>query len=212
VSGLRDTAIRAFVMLVVTVGPYDVAPLFVGLTAHLKPRRWHLAMIATLVATAVLVGFALGADVLLRWLGIGLPAFHIAGGILLLLLAIDLLFARQSGLSSITPGEASEAHRVHDIAVFPLAIPLLAGPGAITSIVLLMEQAGDDVALRATVLAALFATMGLTLVILLMAERVLKVLGQTGINVVTRIAGIVLAALAVQFVLDGIKASELLGA
>ena len=122
-----EVAVNAFVMLVVTVGPVEVAPIFVALTAHFPaPQRRRLAIAATATASGILLAFALGGGALLAELGVGMAAFRISGGILLMLLAIDLIFARQSGLSSITPMEEREAKHEHHIAIVPLGIPLLA--------------------------------------------------------------------------------------
>jgi multiple antibiotic resistance protein len=203
-----EVAINALVMLIVTVGPVEVAPIFIALTAHFPAQaRRRLAVTATLTASGILLAFGLGGGALLQGLGIGMAAFRISGGILLLLLAVDLIFARQSGLSSITPGEEREAKHEHHIAVFPLGIPLLAGPGAIAAIVLLMDKAGGRIEWQVATLGALAAVMVLTLGILLAAQRLTAVLGVTGINVITRVAGILLSALAVQFILDGLKAA-----
>jgi multiple antibiotic resistance protein len=210
VVNLADTAATAFVMLLVTIGPLDIVPLFVSLTARVRPqRRRALAIQAALVAGGVLAAFALGGEALLGLLGIGGPAFRIAGGILLLLLSIDLVFARHTGLSSITPPEEIEAERERAIAVFPLAIPLIAGPGAMAAVVLLMGRAGGDPARQAVVLAMLALVMALALAAMLAAERLMRLLGVTGVNVAARVSGILLAALAVQFVLDGLQASGL---
>lgn len=208
---MLDLAVTAFVTFLVTVGPLDMVPLFTSLTAHVRPvRRRRLALQATLVAAGVLFAFAFGGEALLAALGIGAPAFRIAGGILLLLLAIDLVFARHTGLSSITPTEEIEAEREQAIAVFPLAIPLIAGPGAMTAVVLLMGRAAGEPAFQAIVLAMLALALLLALAAMLVAESILRLLGVTGVNVVARVSGILLAALAVQFVLDGIRASGVL--
>lgn len=205
---MLEVAINAFVMLAVTIGPVEVAPIFVALTAHFAPAtRRKLAFAATLTATGILLAFALAGGALLQELGVSMAAFRISGGILLLLLAIDLIFARQTGLSSITPGEEREAKHEHHIAIVPLGIPLLAGPGAVAAIVLLMDRADGRIEWQLATLGALMAVMALTLVILLAAERLTLLLGITGVKVIARVAGIILSALAVQFILDGLKAA-----
>jgi MarC family membrane protein len=194
----------SFVTLFVIVDPVGSAVIFAGLTrgSPAKQRR-PAAVRGVLVAASLIFVFAFGGDWLLRALGISLPAFRIAGGILLFLLATEMVFARQSGIRGPTESEEEEAEQRRDIAVFPLAFPLLAGPGALTSIVLLMERAGNPLAALG-VIAALVAVMAVTLVLLLAASRVAQLIGVTGANVVSRVLGIVLAALAAQLVLDGI--------
>src|SRR5262249_27669738 len=155
------------------------------------------------VAAATLAVFALVGQPLLRLLGITLPAFRIAGGILLLLLSIDMVFARKSGIRWTTAAETEEAEESVDVAVFPLAIPLIAGPGALTSVILLMGRAHGDIMLQAVVIGLMLLVLGLCLVSFLFALPLMDRLGVTGINVVDRVFGVVLAALAVQAVLDG---------
>jgi multiple antibiotic resistance protein len=155
------------------------------------------------IAALLILAFALGGDALLRALGISLPAFRIAGGILLFLLATEMVFARQSGIRGPTISEEKEAEHRADISVFPLAFPLLAGPGAFTSIVLLMQRAASPLT-AAGVIAALVAVMAITLALLLAAPRVMRLIGVTGANVGSRVLGVILAALAAQFVLDGL--------
>jgi multiple antibiotic resistance protein len=139
-----------------------------------------------------------------------MPALRIAGGVLLLLIAIDMVFARSSGGSSTTAEENAEAATRADITVFPLATPLIAGPGAIGAVVLLMGDAGGDLLRGGAVVGALLLTLGLTLVLMLLAGGVQRVLGRTGVHVIARVFGVILAALAVQFMLDGIAQSGLL--
>jgi multiple antibiotic resistance protein len=197
----------AFVTFLVTVDPFGVAPLFVGLTVHASAaERRRLALRGVVIGSAILIVFALVGEPLLRALGIGLPAFRIAGGILLLLLAVEMVMARQSGLRAMTPGEDAETHSRSDISVFPLGIPLIAGPGAITSVVLLVGKESGDIAAQAAVIGVLVAVLILTLVCLLLAGQLMRLLGVTGINVISRVSGIVVAALAVQFMIDGVRA------
>jgi multiple antibiotic resistance protein len=197
----------AFVTFLVTVDPFGVAPLFVGLTAHASAaERRRLAVRGVVIGSAILIVFALVGEPLLRALGIGLPAFRIAGGILLLLLAVDMVMARQSGLRTMTPGEDAETHSRSDISVFPLGIPLIAGPGAITSVVLLVGKVSGDISAQAAVIGVLIAVLILTLICLLLAGQLMRLLGVTGINVISRVSGIIVAALAVQFMIDGVRA------
>lgn len=206
-----DVAIVAFTTFFVTVGPVDVAVVFAALTpAHTVASRRRMALRATLVATVILLAFALIGETLLSWLGISLPALRTAGGILLLLIGIDMVFARQSGGVSTTERETLEAVSRADISVFPLATPLIAGPGAMGAAILLMAGTGGDALHQATVLAMLGLVLLLTLACLLAAVRIQALLGITGAQVLTRILGVLLCALAVQFVFDGIADSGIL--
>ncbi len=200
------------IALLVTLDPLGTGPVFAALTRGSEAAyRRRMAVKGVVIAAGILFVFAFGGEILLRALGIGFPAFRIAGGILLLLLAIDMVFARPSGLRSTTAGEEAEATLRADISVFPLAIPLIAGPGALTTVLLLMGQADGDPLRQAVVLGVLSLVLVLMLVTLLAAGWVSKVLGVTGINVIDRVLGILLAALAVQFVIDGMRESGLWG-
>ena len=203
---MRDFVYNLVTLLVI-VDPLGTAVMFVGLAAHIAPRhRRSTAWRGAAIATALLLVFAFAGRALLDLLGISLAAFQIAGGLLLFLVATDMVLALRSGIRGTTEPEDEEAAHSHNIAVFPLAIPLIAGPGALTSITLLMRSA-QGVAAQAWVLAALTATMALSLVALLAAAVVARYLGVTGANVVTRVLGIVLAALAAQYVIDGVRAT-----
>lgn len=197
----------AFVTLFVVIDPLGIVPLFVGLTPGMSALdRRRMAVKGTIIGAGILFTFALVGRPLLEALGIGIPAFRIAGGILLLLLAIDMVMARHSGLRDTTDDEKSEGAARDDISVFPLAIPLIAGPGALTSIVLLMGRAEGEPGPTAMVLGLTAVVLLITLLCLLAATMVMRLLGTTGVNVVTRVFGVVTAALAVQFVIDGVRA------
>jgi multiple antibiotic resistance protein len=198
-----------FVVLFVVVDPIGLAALFAAL-AHDEPleRQRIFALRATAIATIVLVLFALFGDRLLRSLGIGMPAFQISGGALLFLLAVDMVFARHSGLRATTPDEEKEAHQRKDISVFPLAVPLIAGPGALTTVLLMVGEQGGDSVVVGTVLAVLATVLLITLICLWFSPRIMRFMGATGTNVVGRLLGIILAAMAIQFVLDGWSASQ----
>lgn len=199
------TLLFAFATLFVVIDPVGQAPIFISLTPGMRPaERRAAARRGVLVAAAVLIVFAFGGEPLLRVLGISLPAFRIAGGILLLLISVDMLMARQTKLRVMTPGEDSESAQSPDISVFPLAIPLIVGPGALTSVIMLMARAGGDILVKAGIVGVLLLVLALTLACLYLADLLLRVLGVIGVNVITRIAGILLAALAVQFVADGV--------
>jgi multiple antibiotic resistance protein len=202
-----DILLSAFVTLFIVIDPIGVAWLFVALTHETdKATLRRMAMRAVLLAGAILLVFYFSGDILLRWMGISLPAFKIAGGVLLLLLAIDMVFARQSGLRSTTAGETYEAEHKKDISVFPLAFPMIAGPGALTSVLLLSGHAAGGVLLWYPVVILLLV-LAITLLCLLFAPWLHRMLGQTGSNVISRLLGLILAALAVQFVIDGVKQS-----
>jgi len=200
-----------FVTLLVVVDPVGTAVMFLALTPHVAmAHRRGMALRGTLIATGIILAFAFAGELLLDIMGISLAAFRIAGGLLLFLLATDMVFALHSGIRGTTAPEQEEATHSRDIAVFPLAIPLLAGPGALASIMLLSGSAGTWAG-EGRVLAALIAVMALALIALLAAAAVARLLGVTGANVVTRVLGVVLAALATQFVIDGLRESFSLG-
>lgn len=202
---MQDLLVTSAVALFVTIDPLGIGPVFAALTRGTdEAHRRLMAVKGVLIGAGIILFFALGGDFMLRALGIGLPAFRIAGGILLLLLAIDMIFARPSGLRSTTESEREEASHREDISVFPLAIPLIAGPGTLTTILLLMSRTNYEPLAVAGVLGVLALVLAATLLVLLTAARMTRLLGITGINVVSRVLGIVLAALACQFVIDGI--------
>ena len=165
-----------------------------------------------LIATGILLFFAVFGQALLSLFGITLPALRIAGGILLLLISIDMVFARHSGGTGTTPEEENEARTRPDISVFPLATPLIAGPGAISAAILLASPAGLFTLAWFEVVAALLAILTLCYLAMLVAIPIQRLLGITGLAVVSRVVGVLLAALAMQFLIDGIRAAGLFGA
>lgn len=190
--------------IVSVVDPVGIAPLFLALTPGILPgERTRVIRRAIIVATIVLLAFAAGGRGLLNSLGITVPAFSIAGGILLLLIAVDMLFARRSRTRE-TPEEEAEALKSADVSVFPLAIPILSGPGAIATVVLYMSQAGTDAGKIAAVVAAILLSLIASYFSMRLSALLLRVLGETGVHVIGRVMGILLAALAVQFVLNGV--------
>ncbi len=199
--------LNTFVMLFVVIDPIGLVPMFAALTYGGSDRYRHrMAVKGTMLAATVLVIFVFVGKPLLHVLGIGLPAFQIAGGALLFLLAIDMVFARQSGLRSTTAREQEEAEQRKDISVFPLAVPLIAGPGAITTVLLMSGSSGQTLMGTMARLLVLIAVLFLTLGSLLLTTRIMRFMGETGANTFTRTAGVILAALAVQFMLDGLTA------
>lgn len=196
-----------FIILFVVVDPIGLAPMFAALTRDDTPRqRRRLALRGVLIAGCILVTFVIVGDALLRALGIGVPAFQIAGGVLLFLLAVDMLFARHSGLRSTTEREQREAEHRKDISVFPLAIPLIAGPGALTTVLLMVSEQGDNPAVIGATLVVVILVLAIALGSLLLSGRLLRLIGETGANVVSRVLGVILAALAAQYILDGLQA------
>lgn len=206
--------ISAFVTLFVVIDPPGCVPIFSSLTAGTSARhRSQMAVRSSLIAAGVLVAFALGGEAFLSALGITLPAFKIAGGIMVFVIAIDMVFekrtqrrenrAEEVKSSAAASGKPMEAE---DISVFPMAIPMLAGPGSIASVMLLSART-DSVAEEGAVLAALLAVLILTLLSLLAAGPIMKLMGTKFEGALTRLLGVVLAALAAQFVIDGIKQS-----
>jgi multiple antibiotic resistance protein len=203
---MLELVFNSFVALLVVVDPLGLAPIFAALTqGYPEKRKREAAIRGTTLGTAILLLFALAGDVLLEALGIGIPAFRIAGGILLFLLALDMIFASPRGLRSRTVREQQEISYEHDVSVFPLAIPLLAGPGAITTV--LLYTGGRDLTGIVVFVGVLVGVMVLSFICLLLAPGIMRRFGESGSEVLTRVLGVLLAALAVQFVLDGIGAS-----
>jgi multiple antibiotic resistance protein len=206
-------ALAAFAMFFATVGPVDCAVIFASLTAkQSRASQSRMALKACGIATAVLAVAAVVGKFILTQLGVSLPALQTSGGIVLLLIALDMVFARPSRAFTITAPETSEARHKDDIVVFPLAIPLLAGPGAISAAIILAAKAQGEIAGMAAVLGALLAVMGVAALFMLMAQEIHRAIGVTAQNVVPRLSGILLAAAPMQFVFDGLAASGLLAA
>ncbi|MBR9765805.1 MAG: MarC family protein [Rhodobacteraceae bacterium] len=206
-----DTAflITAFVTLFVIIDPIGLTPLFAALTQGQSTRkRREIAARACLIAFAILAVFALFGEQVLGFIGISMPAFRIAGGLLLFLTALDMLFERRSKRRETTSEEAEAEVEADpeeaDPSVFPMAIPLIAGPGAIASVILLSGQHPGLPGL-ALVLAVVLAVLLLVFALALTAGLMERALGRVGINVVTRLLGMLLAALSVQFVLEGLR-------
>lgn len=202
-----DIIPSAFAILLVTVGPWEVSSIYLALTQGWDDAaRRKTAILAACIGAGILFAFALAGTPLLKLLGIGLPAFRTAGGFLLLKLSADLLLTHHSELSSISVSEEREAQRRSGLAVFPLGIPMIAGPGSITGVMLLVSHArsaGD----QAGILVVIALVSALTFLSMLAAERISRILGVTGGNVIARVSGILLAALAMQFVFDGLSES-----
>ncbi len=201
-----DFLISAFVTLVVVVDPLGLVPTFVAVTEGLPATaRRQVALRACLIAAGILAGAVLIGAWLLNALGIGLPAFRIAGGLLLFSIASEMVFGVRIERQARQAEQAVE-EQVRNIAAFPLAIPMIAGPGAITACVLLAGRAGTSLPAHAGLLAVIVAVLALTLAVFLFASRVARLIGVTGNIVISRLLGVLLAALAVQFVIDGVRA------
>lgn len=199
--------ITAFATLFVVIDPPGLVPLFIALTRGMGPeKRQAMARRACLIAAALLLLFGLAGEAILSFIGISMPAFRIAGGILLFLTALDMLFERRTQRR-----EGQHPEPDHDPSVFPLATPLIAGPGAIASVILLVGQSGPGWAGSAAVLGLMLAMMAVTYAFLLASPPLERMLGRTGTIVITRLLGMLLAALSVQFVIDGVKGTGLIG-
>lgn len=203
-----ETASLALVAFLVTVDPIGLIPIFLALTGgETASSRRRIALKGTLLGGAVLVLFALVGDGALKALGIGIPAFKIAGGITLLLLAVEMVFERRVQRRSSTAVNMAEEQQ-HDpagVAVFPLAMPLIAGPAAITTVILQVSAQDGDLAGRLVVLLALLVSLAAVYAALVAASLLGRVLGPTLVLMLSRMLGLLLAALSVQFVLDGVK-------
>ena len=205
---LLDFTTSALVTLLVTLDPPGLAPIFLSLTRGMSSgERRQVAIRACIIAFAIMAFFAVAGDVVLKALGVSLPAFRIAGGLLLFWIAFEMVFERRTERKQQTADTAITQDHIRNVAAFPLAIPLMAGPGALTAMILLAGRAAGD----PTMLLALAAICGLVvlacLVTFLLAGPLSRLLGITGNIVLTRLLGVVLAALAVQFVIDGVTAA-----
>ena len=201
-----DFFLSAFVTLLVTVDPVGLAPIFLSLTQGMTSRqRRSVAVRAAAISLLVLCFFSLAGERLLHWLGVDLPAFRIAGGLLLFWTAFEMVFARRTERKRGSAEGAVTLDHIRDIAAFPLAIPLMAGPGAITAVILLSSRVDGSLWATAALLALVSAVMGACLIVFIAAGPIARLLGVTGSSVLTRLLGVLLAALAVQFVADGIK-------
>jgi len=200
-----EFVVSALVTILVVLDPIGLVPSFIAITQGLPAKsRRGVAWRACLIALVILSGAALAGDWLLRMLSISLPAFRIAGGLLLFSIASEMVFGVRVVRQTETAEHAIE-ERVRNIAAFPLAIPLMAGPGAITASVLLSGRSGGDPVRLVELLGVIAAVMLLCFVVFELAGRIGNLLGNTATSVASRILGVLLAALAVQFVIDGVK-------
>ncbi len=205
---MLETALTAFANFFVVIDPIGVVPFFVSLTAGFdRASRRRTALKSVSIAAVILLVFTVLGQPLLHYLGVSLGAFRIASGALLFLLAIDMVVVKDSGIRTTTAKEEEEATHRPDVAVFPLAIPLIAGPGAIASTILLQTQNNGDPLAQAVTAAVMVGVLVITGILFLAAGPIMTLLGVTGVNVLTRVLGIVLAALAVNNIVEGLRAS-----
>lgn len=199
--------ITAFATLFVVIDPPGLVPLFIALTQGMgAQQRRRMALRGCLVAAGLLTVFGLAGEAVLAFIGISMPAFRIAGGILLFLTALDMLFERRTQRR-----EGQKSDPDHDPSVFPLATPLIAGPGAIASIILLIGQGGPGWGPTLAVMGLTYGMIVVTFLFLLASPPLERMLGRTGTLVITRLLGMLLAALSVQFVIDGVRQTGLVG-
>jgi len=201
-----DELVKFFVVLLVVVEPLSLLPVLAGLTEGADDAyRRRMSIKAVGLSALVCLVFAVGGSALLAVLGISVNAFKVGGGILLFLLAIEMVFARPSGVRSITPGEDAEAHHRGDISVFPLAFPLISGPGALAVILLAFAGVPMTSLQFAAQIVVILLVLAITLGLMLMTGPVMRMVGRTGGAVLGRLLGVLLAALAAQFVMDGVR-------
>jgi len=204
---LIELYLSALITFLVVIDPPGCAPIYAGLTSGATAAHSRaMAIRAVGVATLILLVFALFGEQLLRSLGIGLDAFRIAGGLMLFLIAIDMVFERRTQRREDRAQKVAETPEIEDVSIFPMAMPMIAGPGSIASVMLLMSQ-NQGLARSAVVIGAMLTVLALTLAALLAAGPIMRFLGAKIEAVITRLLGVLLAALATQFVIDGLRAS-----
>ena len=201
---MADEVLKFFVLFFVVVEPITLVPLFSAMTeGEDEAYRRHMALKAVCIAGGVLLLFAVGGATFLQVMGISIDAFRIAGGIMLFLIALEMVFARESGTRT-TSEEKDEGRKRKDVSVFPLAFPFIAGPGALAIVLLTFGAARPDFALSAALFGAVVAVLVITYLLMRLTPLVMRVMGVTGGNVINRLSGVVLAALAVQFIITGV--------
>jgi multiple antibiotic resistance protein len=205
-TAMLDTAFSAFIAFFVAIDPIGLIPVFLALTPELGARlRRRVVARGVMIATFVLLSFALFGDAILRELGIGLPAFRIAGGIMLFLIALEMVFERRNRRRGDSADQAHLEYRVEELSVFPLGLPLIAGPAAITTVILQSSAAGGDPLRQVAVLLALLLTLLMVYLCLTAAASLERYLGPTLMGALSRLFGLLLAALSTQYVIDGIR-------
>ncbi|WP_019171146.1 MarC family protein [Pseudaminobacter salicylatoxidans] len=201
-----ESVFNAFVTILVTIDPPGLAPIFLAVTRGMThAERRQVSIRASIIGFCVLALFALAGSAILTMFGITLPAFRVAGGFLLFFIAFEMVFEKRQDRKEKISDVAITRDHIHNIAAFPLAIPLIAGPGAISATVLL-SGSFPGWAAQATLVGILLACLAITYLVFVLSQSIDKWLGHTGRSILTRLLGVILAALAVQFVADGIKA------
>jgi multiple antibiotic resistance protein len=201
---MTDELLKFFVLFFVIVEPITLVPLFAAMTeGEDEAYRRKMALKAVIIAGIVLLLFAIGGAAFLNVMGISIDAFRIAGGIMLFLIALEMVFARESGTRT-TPEEKDEGRKRKDVSVFPLAFPFIAGPGALAIVLLTFGAARGDLRLSVGLFGVVMAVLAITYLLMRLTPLVMRVMGVTGGNVINRLSGVVLAALAVQFIITGI--------
>jgi len=211
---MLETVLTAFTTFFAVIGPIDTAVLLASLTPNMTgAERRAISVKAVFIATLIVLAFALFGGPVLAELGVSLAALQTAGGIILFAIALEMTLAKRPGPTTLTAKESAEAENkaeAHaEIAVFPLATPLLAGPGAMTSAIVLAAGTQGDLKLLGAVVVAILAVMGVTLMMLLVAQEIHQLIGVTARKVIVRVFGVLLAALAVQSIFNGLAATHL---
>jgi multiple antibiotic resistance protein len=203
-----EPLVKFFVLFFVVVEPISLVPMYAALTEGASSGyKRKMACKAVILAGLILVVFALAGGALLATMGISIDAFRIFGGLMLFLIALDMVYVRHSGARMTTSTEEAEAKRREDISVFPLAFPFIAGPGALATILLVTSELSPVSMLFWGMMAVVVLVLAITYALMRVTPRVMRVLGVTGANVVSRLTGVILGALAVQFVIDGVRGS-----
>jgi multiple antibiotic resistance protein len=203
-----EEVIKFSVVFFTVVEPISLIPIFAAMTEGANPEyARRMSGKAVIIAGVILALFAFGGAAFLKVMGITLDAFRVFGGLVLFLIALDMVFVRQSGARTATSSEQDEARHRDDISVFPLAFPFIAGPGALATILLTFGAHGHEPLLFVVLLGVVGVILLITLLLLRVAPTINRIMGVTGANVIGRLSGVVLGALAVQYVIDGLKGS-----
>ena len=207
---MLEIAVVSFATFFATIGPLDIGIIFAAISVKENQKnKKHIAFKSFLIANVIFLVFALLGELILKSLGISLVSLKIGGGILLLLTAIDLVFAKASGATTTTTEEKEEAISRDDIAIFPLSTPLIAGPGTLGALVLLISAQKGDLVAQVIIFLSLIFVVFIALLCMLLSQQIQKIFGISGMQAISRIFGIILAALAVEFILDGIRQANL---